>query len=119
MAKHNFRELLIWKKSRTLVKEIYLLSDQFPENERFGMISQIKRAAISISANISEGAGRGTDKDFSRFLDMSEGSANEVLNLLFLAYDLNFIKEEDLNLKVENLEEIIKMINGFRNKLNN
>jgi four helix bundle protein len=50
---------------------------------------------------------------------MSEGSENEVINLLFLAYDLNFIKEEDLNLMMENLEEIIKMINGFRNKLNN
>lgn len=119
MAKHNFKDLLIWQKSRDLVKELYEITATFPDSEKFGIVTQLRRAVVSISSNISEGAGRGSNKDFSRFLDMSEGSANEVLNLLFLSYDLNFIKVEILNLLTEKLEEVIKMINGFRNKLNN
>ncbi len=77
MAKHNFRELKVWQKARFLVKEIYLISTLFPNEEKFGVVSQCRRAVISVSSNISEGAGRGTDKDFSHFMDKSEGSANE------------------------------------------
>lgn len=118
MAIHNFRELKIWQKSRSIVTDMYKLTDVFPESEKFGIINQIRRASISISSNISEGAGRGSDKDFSRFLDMAEGSANELLNLLFLSYDLKFVELALLNFHIENLEELIKMINGFRKKLN-
>jgi len=119
MARHNFRELKVWQKARKAVKEIYLLTDSFPSEEKFGIISQIRRAAISISCNISEGAGRGTDKYFARFLDLAEGSANEVINLLFLSFDLEFISEEQQNHFLETYEEINKMLVGLRNNLNN
>ncbi len=118
MAKHKFRNLLVWEKSRALVKEVYELTVNFPNEEKFGLISQLRRAVVSISSNISEGAGRGSDKDFSRFLDMAEGSANEVINLLVLSYDLNLILKDELNSLIEKIEEVIKMINGFRKKIN-
>lgn len=119
MARHNFRDLKVWQKSRLAVKYIYVLSADFPNEEKFGIISQIRKAAVSISCNISEGAGRGTDKDFARFLDLAEGSANEVINLLFLSFDLEFISEEQLNHFLERYEEINKMLVGLRNNLNN
>jgi len=119
MARHNFREILVWQKSRLIVKEIYLISADFSAEEKFGLISQIRRSAVSIPTNISEGAGRGTDKDFSHFLDISEGSSNEVITLLFLAFDLNFLNESKMNELVVKMEEINRMINGFRKKLNN
>jgi four helix bundle protein len=118
MAKHKFRNLLVWEKSRALVKEVSELTVNFPNEEKFGLISQLRRAVISISSNISEGSGRGSDKDFSRFLDMAEGSANEVINLLVLSYDLNLILKDELNSLIEKIEEVIKMINGFRKKIN-
>jgi len=118
MAKHKFRNLLVWEKSRALVKEVYELTVNFPNEEKFGLISQLRRAVISISSNVSEGSGRGSDKDFSRFLDMAEGSANEVINLLVLSYDLNLILKDELNNLIEKIEEVIKMINGFRKKIN-
>lgn len=119
MARHNFRDILVWQKARKTVKEIYIITVNFPNEEKFGIISQLRRAIISVPTNIAEGARRGTDKDFSRFLDFAEGSSNEVISLLFLSFDLSFIKESVLNGLVEKMEEINRMINGFRNNLNN
>ena len=67
---HNFKELKVWQKGRNFVKAIYVLTKKFPKEELFVMTSQMRRAAISIPSNIAEGAGRGTDKDFSRFIDL-------------------------------------------------
>lgn len=64
---HNFKELSVWQKSRVLVKEIYLISQDFPSSEKFGLTTQIRRAAISISANIAEGCGRNSDKELVKF----------------------------------------------------
>ncbi|MCX6199473.1 MAG: four helix bundle protein [Bacteroidetes bacterium] len=118
MRKHNFKNLEVWKKSRKYVAAIYSVSAKFPSEERFGVIAQIRSAVISISLNISEGSGRGTNKDFSRFLDMSYGSALEVENLLYLSFDLKFITEDEQNKLVEQVNEIQKMINGLQDSLN-
>ncbi len=72
---HNFREMKIWQKARELVIEIYKATAEFPSEEKFALVSQMQRAAVSIPSNIAEGAGRNSDKDFNRFLDIANGSA--------------------------------------------
>jgi len=89
----------------------------FPKDEKFGIISQIKRAVISISSNIAEGAGRNSDKDFIRFLDIANGSAFELEAHLYLSFNLGFINENNLEKLLEQISEIEKLIYGFKNKL--
>lgn len=114
---HNFKELKVWQKGRNFVKEIYITVSKFPPEERYALTSQMKRAVISIPSNIAEGAGRGTDKEFTRFLDIANGSAFELETQIYLAYDLEFINKKILNNLIENIEEIEKMIYGFKKKL--
>lgn len=116
---HNYREMKIWQKGRMLVKEIYQLTQKFPADERFGLTAQARRAVVSIPLNISEGAGRGTDKDFSHFLDMARGSVNEVETLIFLSNDLEYITSTEVNYFLEKTEELGKMIVAFQSKLSN
>jgi len=111
---HNFKELKIWQKGRSFVKEIYLTVSNFPIEERFALTSQMKRAVISIPSNIAEGAGRESSKDFARFLDIANGSAFELETQIYLAFDLEFINEEKLNNLLDKIEEIEKMIYGFK-----
>ena len=103
---HNFKELIVWQKSRKLVKEVYLTVKKFPDEEKYGIISQIKRASISIPANISEGAGRRTNNDFSRFLDIATGSSFELETLIILSLDLEFLKESDYNNLTKSFEAV-------------
>lgn len=117
MAVHNFKKLEVWKKSRSFVKDVFVMTAKFPTEERFGITSQIRRAAVSVSLNISEGSGRGTDKDFKHFLDTSFASALEVENLIYLCFDLEFISEDLQNKMVEKIIEIQKMIRGLQEKL--
>ncbi|MCD4833496.1 MAG: four helix bundle protein [Bacteroidales bacterium] len=114
---HNFKELIVWQKARKLVKEIYLILKSFPDEEKYGIVSQIKRASISIPANIAEGAGRNTDNDFCRFLDIANGSSYELETLIILSLDLDFLKESDYNNLINEIEEIQKMIYSLRNKI--
>ncbi len=113
----NFKKLNIWIRSRAYVKSIYNVAQEFPSEEKFGLTSQIKRAAVSVPSNIAEGSGRRTKADFSRFLDISIGSLCEIETQLYVAFDLNFIKEDQLNELVKENTEIRKMIIGFQNKL--
>lgn len=119
MAIHNFRELKIWQKSWILVKDVYQITSTFPKEEIYGITSQARRSAVSIPSNIAEGSGRGTDKDFSHFLDIARGSVFELETLLILSSDLDFLQEEEM-LKILNMtSEIIKMLNSFQEKLTN
>lgn len=118
MKKHNFKNLEVWKKSRAYVAQIYSVSAGFPKEERFGIISQIRNAVVSIALNIVEGSGRGSNKDFCRFLDIAYGSALEVETLIYLCFDLKFISEEEQNTLVYSVNEIQKMINGLQDRLN-
>ncbi len=110
---HNFKELKIWQLSRQLVKEIYVLTSSFPMEEKFGLISQLRRCAVSIPTNIAEGSGRNTDKDFAQFLNISLGSAYELETLLILGFDVNFISSDQLEILSGIISEIQKMIFGL------
>ena len=114
---HNFRELNVWKKSRILAKEVYLLSSQFPDSEKFGLTSQIRRSAISIASNIAEGSSRKSTKDFARFLRISLGSAFELETQLLLMKDLKFINESEVEPIIQRIQEIQKMLIGLERNL--
>ena len=116
---HNYKELIAWQKARILVKDVYLLIANFPDEEKFGITSQIKRAVISIPSNIAEGAGRSSNKEFLRFLDIANGSAFELETQIQLAFDLNFINKEVLENISDKIIEVEKLIYGFKNKLSN
>lgn len=114
----NYKELIIWQKGIEIVKRIYTLTKQFSSEEKFGIVSQITRAAVSIPANIAEGGSRNSDKDYARFLQISLGSAFEVQTYLINAKEMNWVKAEAI-IEVELLlEEEIKMIHRFVNTLN-
>ncbi len=114
---HNYKEMKIWQKARKLVKVVYQISKKLPKEELYGLTSQIRRAVISVPANIAEGAGRGTDRDFCHFLDIARGSLFELDTLLILSSDLEYVSEEELSPAFENINEIIKMMVSFQNRL--
>jgi four helix bundle protein len=114
----NYKELHIWQKGIEIIKQVYLLTKQFPDTEKFGITSQITRAAVSIPANIAEGSSRNSDKDYARFLQLALGSAFEVQTYLVIAKELNWVKSEDINAVEALIEEEIKMIHRFINTLN-
>lgn len=92
----NFEDLHIWEISRSLVKDLYLLSNRLPDIEKFNIISQIRRSAVSMNINISEGCSKDSEKDMLRFISYSLGSAFEIEALLILCYDLDYIKDDEL-----------------------
>ena len=114
--KHNFKNLNIWKRSRKLVKDVYLTTKTFPPEEKFGLVSQMNRAAISIPSNIAEGCGRGTDAQLVYFLDIANGSNCELETQFYLAYDIGFISEKALNKLTDEITQIRRMIISFSNK---
>ena len=114
---HNFRNLKIWQKSRLIVKEVFLLTRNFPAEEKFGLVSQILRSAYSIPSNIAEGSGRDTSKEFARFLDIALGSAFELETQLILAADVSYISESQLTDILNLLQEVQKMIYSFKTTL--
>jgi four helix bundle protein len=103
--------------SKVLVKEVYILTADFPDSEKFGLISQLRRAAVSISANISQGAGRQTDKDFRNFLFIALGSAFEVEALIDLSIDLDYMKKESQLGLLDRMNHVQKQLNSFIKKL--
>ena len=117
MKIHNYKELKIWQKSRILVKDIYTLTGKFPKEEFYGITSQSRRATVSVVSNIAEGAGRSTDRDFNRFLDIARGSLFELETLMILSNDLGFLSKEKLDLILDTVSEIIRMTLSFQEKL--
>lgn len=113
---HNYRELDVWKKARMLVKDIYVLTKTFPEDERFGLISQMRRCAVSIPSNIAEGSGRSTDKDFANFLSISLGSSYELETQVWLSHDLLFINETQREEVINLITDTQKMIFNLRRR---
>lgn len=114
MKPHKFRDLLIWRKSIEIAKDVYLLFSLFPKEERFGLIDQLRRSSVSISSNISEGAGRNSKNEFNHFLGIANGSGNEVISQLYLSVELNILKNIDIEPIIEKLEEVQKMIYKFK-----
>ena len=107
----NFRELVIWQKARSLVKDIYLITDNFPTKERYGLCSQIQRAAVSIPSNIAEGCSRRSEIDFARFLEIAQGSAFEVETQLILAKDIGYLQDKSLTDLLIEIHSLQKQIN--------
>ena len=113
----NFRELQIWKRSLTLVDNVYEQTNGMPKDERFGLTSQIRRSAVSIPSNIAEGCSRGTEKEFSRYLEISLGSSFELETQLLIACRRGMLEEKMVDPIFDELNQIQRMINSLRSKL--
>lgn len=107
------KKLEVWQRSFDLARDLYLVTNSFPPEEKFGMTSQIRRAATSIPVNIAEGAARQSSKEFTRFLYIAAGSASELDTLLLLSQTLGFGKREELEVYLLKLENICKMLFGL------
>lgn len=111
----NHKDLDVWKKSMDLVEVIYALSKLFPDDEKFGLTNQIRRASVSVPSNISEGAARKSDKEFIQFLYIALGSLSELETQYLIAVRLKYIIE---NKEIEKkINEVKRMLLGMRNNL--
>lgn len=109
----SFEKLIVWQKARALSVKIYNTTKQFPSEEKFGLISQMRRCSISISSNIAEGTGRHSFKDKARFTEIAYSSSLELLNQLILSSDLEFIaKEKYLDIR-KDIKEVNAMLDGL------
>jgi four helix bundle protein len=117
MGMHNYRELKIWQRSMDFVVRVYEVSANFPKEEKYGLISQLRRCAVSIPSNISEGAGRATNKQFRYFLEISMGSCNEAQTQIELASRFGYIAKVILEELISEALQIYKMILAFYNSL--
>jgi len=109
----NFKNLDIWKEGRILTKNIYLLTKSLPEDERFGLTSQIKRCIVSIPSNVAEGSAKESQKDFARFLQISLGSCFELESHLILCSDLGMGNQNDVEENLKNIQRLQKKIYSF------
>ncbi|MFN5309443.1 MAG: four helix bundle protein [Candidatus Kapaibacterium sp.] len=113
----NYRELIVWQKSINLAKKIYACTQPFPKEEMYGLVSQMRRASISIACNIAEGQARNTTGEFKQFLGISKGSLAELETMLILSSEMNFLTEENLQTLSKDCEEISKLLNGLLKSL--
>jgi four helix bundle protein len=116
--KYNFEKLEVWIIAKDLAIDIYRLTEKFPDRERFGLISQITRAVISISSNIAEGNTRKSNKEKSHFLEISYGSLMEVVSIIEISKELKFIEEsehEKLRFKMEELSNKLIALKNYHN----
>ena len=110
----GFRELIVWQKAMTLVKSVYTLTSSLPKSEQFGLVGQARRAAVSIPANIAEGHGRNSRKDYARFLVAARGSLRELETLLLLIDDLEYaVTGEEL----KQCNEVSRLLSGLISKM--
>ncbi len=109
----SYRDLDVWKLSIGLVKEIYQITNKFPASENFGLTHQIRKAAVSIPANIGEGQGRNSSKEFRQFLAISLGSVAELETHLIIAKEIEYMNSEELDPLLSLLDRIRKMIKGL------
>jgi four helix bundle protein len=113
----RFRDLKVWQRSHALVTQVYALTRRFPEDERFGIIPQLRRAAVSVPTNIAEGAKRMHRGDYARFLNIAEASLSETQYLLLLSRDLDYLSSRTFATQDAEIEEIARMIFRLRRKV--
>ncbi len=113
----DYRKLKVWQKSHSLVLRIYNATCTFPEPERYGLTSQMRRAAVSVPANIAEGCARSGRVEFRQFLHISAGSASELDYLLLLGRDLHFLAEKQYEALYSSLYEVRRMLTGLIERL--
>ena len=114
---HKVEDLKVWQKSIELAKQVYKIVAELPDNEKYGLASQIKRCAVSIASNIAEGAGRNSNKEFKHFLGIANGSSYELHTQLILVYELNLIEKNKIEDILNLIIEIQKMIYSFQKSL--
>lgn len=112
----DFHQLSVWQKSHQFTLDVYALTRTYPKEELFGLTSQIRRSSSSIATNIAEGCGRGSDADFSRFLQMAMGSASESEYQILLSFDLNYIDENQYKQMNAKVTEIKRMLSSLISK---
>lgn len=112
-----YKKLIVWQKSFTLTLSIYKITSTFPETEKFGLQSQIRRAAVSIPSNIAEGSKRGTAKDFASFLRIALGSGAELETQLLLVRELGYISQSDYSQTDKELTEVLKILTVLIKKM--
>ena len=110
----NFEKLQVWKDSKDLAKFIYQLTRTFPEEEKYGMVSQLRRASISVCNNIAEGSGRQTGKDQGWFTTVAYSSLLETMNMLIIAYEMDMINEDKYETARKDIEKIANKLNALR-----
>jgi four helix bundle protein len=113
----SYRDLVVWQKGIALAKLIYALTRTFPAEEKFGLVSQMRRAAVSISSNIAEGQARHTTGEFIQFISHAEGSVAELDTQLHLAVELGFATDQQTAACFGLIGDLRRMLNGLRRKL--
>jgi four helix bundle protein len=111
------QRLDLWKRSMDFVVAIYRVTEQFPKEEKFGLTSQLRRAAVSVGANVAEGAAKTSTKDFRRYLSNSQGSTSEIETELLIALRLNYLDEADFLILTKDLDDVGRMITGLSRSL--
>ena len=113
----RFEKLDVWQKAIALAGRIYNVTSRFPDSERFGLVSQLRRAAVSISSNIAEGSGRSSAKEFVRFIDISFGSLMEVVSQIQIAQNQAYLAPDDHRAIYTDAEELARMLSGLRSSI--
>ncbi len=109
----RFEDIIAWQKARVFIRHVYTVTKQFPDDEKFGMISQFRRAAVSIAANIAEGYKRLGKDDKLRFLNYAQGSLEECRCYIYLSCDFNYISSAEADNMINEIEETSKLLNGY------
>ena len=113
MQKSTYRQLIAWQEAVDLCVSLYEFTDSFPRAERFALTSQLRRAGVSVPSNIAEGRGRGTPREYRRFLLQARGSLYEIETQTIIAQRLRFIKRDEAEAILELAAEVIRVINGL------
>ncbi len=117
MGRHNFKKMMIFANAMDLSNSVFKITNDFSKSEDYSLTSQINRSAVSVPSNTAEGPSRSSNKDFSRFLEISLGSLYELQTQLILAKYQGYVKDDSLVKLEEKIEESQKMISGFQNSL--
>lgn len=113
----GYKKLKVWNEAHQLTLKIYEITQHFPQEERYGLISQLRRAALSVPTNIAEGQGRSNNKEFINFLRIAKGSISEVEYLVFLSYELGFVQLDKYKELSNDAEKIMGMISNLATSL--
>jgi four helix bundle protein len=113
----SHRDLIVWQKAMDMTVQVYKLSEALPARERFGLVPQVTRAAVSVPANIAEGNARGSAKDYAHFLSIARGSLMETETMLMLAVRLNYLDADNIRATLSLINEIDRMLCALRGKL--
>lgn len=112
----RFEDLLVWQKARVLANFVYQLTSMFPSSEKYGLVDQIRRSAVSVSANVAEGFSRYHLKETLMFYRNARGSLTELKSHFYIAFDQKYLAKKNLDILFDNIDEVGKMLNGLINK---